>query len=141
MAQSQPFERETFLCAGMPWIKLPGWGLPETEVQALATAIRRAARLLWALHLTFQEGFDKVCASHSASACAKPLIALSARSDLLGRCLLDRSACSTLLPGEHTQLCARWEPEGRRSSATGASSAARSSSTPRRCCSSCGVGV
>ena len=47
-------------CVGLPWVKLPGWGLPEVEVQALATAIRRAARLLWSLHLCFVEGFDLV---------------------------------------------------------------------------------
>lgn len=29
-------------------------------VQALATNIRRVARLLWAVHLSFQDGFDKV---------------------------------------------------------------------------------
>ena len=44
-------------------MKLPGWGLPLVEVQALATAIRRAARLLWSLHLCFAEGFDTVSPS------------------------------------------------------------------------------
>ena len=41
-------------------MKLPGWGLPEAEVQALSTTIRRIARLLWSLHLCFAEGFDTV---------------------------------------------------------------------------------
>lgn len=30
------------------------------ELQALTTCIRRVARLLWSVHLSFQEGFDKV---------------------------------------------------------------------------------
>ena len=41
-------------------MRIPGWGLPEVQVQAMATTIRRAARLLWALHLSFQDGFDSV---------------------------------------------------------------------------------
>lgn len=31
------------------------WTLPQTEMQTLATCVRRLARLLWTLHLTFQE--------------------------------------------------------------------------------------
>ena len=54
-------------CTGMPWVKLPGWGLPEVQMQAMATTIRRAARLLWAVHLSFQEGFDQVCRPPAAS--------------------------------------------------------------------------
>lgn len=30
------------------------------SLQTLATCIRRVARLLWSVHLSFQEGFDKV---------------------------------------------------------------------------------
>ena len=61
-APSRSLAVEMQLCsAGLPWVRLPGcWGLPEVQMQCLATAIRRAARLLWALHLSFQEGFDTV---------------------------------------------------------------------------------
>lgn len=31
------------------------WSLPQTEMQTLATCVRKLARLLWTLHLTFQE--------------------------------------------------------------------------------------
>ena len=57
---------------GVLWLQLGSWCLPEAPLQALATAVRRTARLLWTLHLTFQEGFDEVCrlrpfAAHQSS--------------------------------------------------------------------------
>ena len=45
---------------GIPWKQLGRRILPEQDVQELATCIRRVARLLWAVHLTFQQGFDQV---------------------------------------------------------------------------------
>ena len=46
---------------GLPWLQMGSWALPEKPVQALATSVRRTARLLWTVHLSFQEGFDEVC--------------------------------------------------------------------------------
>lgn len=41
---------------GLPFgCQLGRWTLPQTEMQTLATCVRRLARLLWTLHLTFQE--------------------------------------------------------------------------------------
>lgn len=45
---------------GLPWLQMGSWALPEQPVQALSTSIRRVARLLWMVHLSFQEGFDEV---------------------------------------------------------------------------------
>lgn len=45
---------------GIPWLQLGRRVLPEGDVQELATSIRRVARLLWAVHLSFQQGFDVV---------------------------------------------------------------------------------
>ncbi|KAK9806935.1 hypothetical protein WJX72_007993 [[Myrmecia] bisecta] len=44
---------------GIPWLQLGRWRLPEKDMQHLATSVRKMARLLWALHLTFQEGFGE----------------------------------------------------------------------------------
>ena len=70
---------------GLPWLQLGSWKLPESLVQALATCIRRTARLLWTVHLSFQEGFDEVsrscfCGSAAAwlmwwTACCMQLLA------------------------------------------------------------------
>ena len=32
----------------------------QAEMEALATSVRKVARLLWALHLSFLDGFDEV---------------------------------------------------------------------------------
>ena len=45
---------------GVPWLQLGQRILPDADVQELATCIRRVARLLWAVHLSFQQGFDGV---------------------------------------------------------------------------------
>lgn len=45
---------------GLPWLPLGYWHLPEKEMEALATSVRKVARLLWALHLSFLDGFDEV---------------------------------------------------------------------------------
>lgn len=45
---------------GIPWMHIGRQALPKTDVQELMTCIRRVARLLWAIHLSFQQGFDVV---------------------------------------------------------------------------------
>jgi hypothetical protein len=45
---------------GLPWLPLGWWHLPEKQMAALATSVRKVARLLWALHLSFLDGFDEV---------------------------------------------------------------------------------
>ncbi|KAK9835385.1 hypothetical protein WJX81_006485 [Elliptochloris bilobata] len=35
------------------------WRLPQREMRELATSIRKVARVLWAVHVTFQEGFEE----------------------------------------------------------------------------------
>ncbi|EIE23260.1 hypothetical protein COCSUDRAFT_42167 [Coccomyxa subellipsoidea C-169] len=48
----------------LPWLRMsclgsPGsWRIPQREMHDLATCMRRVARVLWALHVTFQEGFE-----------------------------------------------------------------------------------
>ncbi|CAL8465245.1 g4780 [Coccomyxa elongata] len=48
----------------LPWLRLsclgsPGsWRIPQRKMHDLATCMRRVARVLWALHVTFQEGFE-----------------------------------------------------------------------------------
>ncbi len=45
----------------LPWLRMsclgsPGsWRIPQREMHDLATCMRRVARVLWALHVTFQE--------------------------------------------------------------------------------------
>ncbi|CAL5222233.1 g4567 [Coccomyxa viridis] len=41
-------------CSGLP----SSWRLPQREIKDLATCMRRVARVLWALHVILQEGFD-----------------------------------------------------------------------------------
>ncbi|KAK9805562.1 hypothetical protein WJX72_005167 [[Myrmecia] bisecta] len=43
---------------GIPWVEIGRWKLPQQELSILATSIRKVARVLWALHVTFQEGFE-----------------------------------------------------------------------------------
>lgn len=45
---------------GVPWVQIGRRVLPEADIQELTTCIRRVARLLWAVHLSFQQGFDAV---------------------------------------------------------------------------------
>lgn len=45
---------------GLPWLALGRWHLPEQEMDALATCVRRLARLLWSVHVSFVDGFDEV---------------------------------------------------------------------------------
>eukprot|EP00803_Ostreobium_quekettii_P001150 evm.model.scf_354.3 EVM.evm.TU.scf_354.3 scf_354:8182-14300(-) len=42
---------------GIPWRDLPT--LPEEEISNVAWSIRKCARILWTLHLTFQDGLDE----------------------------------------------------------------------------------
>ena len=86
------------LAAGLIWVHLPGWSLPEVQMQAMATTIRRAARLLWALHLSFQEGFDEVPRPHAAGAVALSCCAL------LGMALCVRAWPRAVKPGPAAEL-------------------------------------
>ena len=45
---------------GTPWWSIGVWQLPTREIETLAVSMRKTARLIWALHLSFQEGFDEV---------------------------------------------------------------------------------
>ncbi len=45
---------------GLPWFPMGKWHLPAKEMDVLATSLRKIARLLWALHLSFLDGFDEV---------------------------------------------------------------------------------
>ena len=50
------FKKHLCFMPGLPFGRQMGrWRLPQTEMQTLATCVRRLARLLWTLHLTFQE--------------------------------------------------------------------------------------
>ena len=50
---------------GLPFgCQLGRWTLPQRELQTLATCVRRLARLLWTLHLTFQEVSQSRLTSH-----------------------------------------------------------------------------
>lgn len=42
---------------GVPWRTAPC--LPEEEIGNVAWSIRKCARILWTLHLTFQDGLDE----------------------------------------------------------------------------------
>lgn len=54
------FKKHLCFLPGLPFgCQLGRWSLPQTEMQTLATCVRKLARLLWTLHLTFQEGFDE----------------------------------------------------------------------------------
>lgn len=53
---------------GLPWLPMGRWHLPEKEMDALATSLRKVARLLWALHLSFLDGFDEVRSYFCSSA-------------------------------------------------------------------------
>ncbi|CAL8462165.1 g1696 [Coccomyxa elongata] len=44
---------------GLPWFPMGRWHLPAKQMDALATSLRKVARLLWALHLSFLDGFDE----------------------------------------------------------------------------------
>ncbi|EIE24279.1 hypothetical protein COCSUDRAFT_41535 [Coccomyxa subellipsoidea C-169] len=44
---------------GLPWFPMGKWHLPAKEMDVLATSLRKIARLLWALHLSFLDGFDE----------------------------------------------------------------------------------
>lgn len=69
------FKKHLCFLPGLPFgAQMGRWSLPQTEMQTLATCVRKLARLLWTLHLTFQE----VCTSaHSQPNC------LSAQAKLL----------------------------------------------------------
>lgn len=45
---------------GLPWLALGRWHLPKQQMDALATCVRRVARLLWSVHVSFMDGFDEV---------------------------------------------------------------------------------
>lgn len=50
------FKKHLCFIPGLPFgVQMGRWSLPQTEMQTLATCVRRLARLLWTLHLTFQE--------------------------------------------------------------------------------------
>ncbi|KAL3144934.1 hypothetical protein ABBQ32_003441 [Trebouxia sp. C0010 RCD-2024] len=54
------FKKHLCFLPGLPFgVQMGRWCLPQTEMQTLATCVRKLARLLWTLHLTFQEGFDE----------------------------------------------------------------------------------
>lgn len=54
------FKKHLCFLPGLPFgCQMGRWRLPQTEMQTLATCVRKLARLLWTLHLTFQEGFDE----------------------------------------------------------------------------------
>ena len=44
----------------------------QAEMEQLATTVRKVARLLWALHLSFLDGFDEVWSRVVASASVFP---------------------------------------------------------------------
>lgn len=50
------FKKHLCFLPGLPFgVQMGRWCLPQTEMQTLATCVRKLARLLWTLHLTFQE--------------------------------------------------------------------------------------
>jgi hypothetical protein len=50
------FKKHLCFLPGLPFgCQMGRWSLPQTEMQTLATCVRKLARLLWTLHLTFQE--------------------------------------------------------------------------------------
>ena len=54
------FKKHLCFLPGLPFgVQMGRWCLPQTEMQTLSTCVRKLARLLWTLHLTFQE----VCSS------------------------------------------------------------------------------
>ena len=58
---------------GLPWLALGRWHLPKQQMDALATCVRRVARLLWSVHVSFMDGFDEVkrpaSSRHQGSGC------------------------------------------------------------------------
>jgi hypothetical protein len=44
---------------GCLWCQCGGWRLPEKRLQKVGNSVRRVARLLWTLHITFADGFDE----------------------------------------------------------------------------------
>jgi hypothetical protein len=44
-------------------VRIGRWHLPKAEMEGLATTVRKVARLLWALHLSFLDGFDEARSS------------------------------------------------------------------------------
>ncbi|CAL5227833.1 g10862 [Coccomyxa viridis] len=44
---------------GLPWLALGRWHLPKAQMDALATCVRRVARLLWSINVSFVDGFDE----------------------------------------------------------------------------------
>lgn len=48
----------------------PSWRLPQREMRDLATCMRRVARVLWAIHVTFQEVSKHLCVP--LSTCVEP---------------------------------------------------------------------
>eukprot|EP00891_Asterochloris_glomerata_P007742 jgi/Astpho2/7742/fgenesh1_pg.00116_%23_10_t len=44
---------------GISYLQCSKWELPKKEMADLATAVRKLARVLWALHVTFQQGFEE----------------------------------------------------------------------------------
>lgn len=43
---------------GISWLTLGRWRLPQDEMLEVGTAIRKVARVLWSIHVLFNEGFD-----------------------------------------------------------------------------------
>lgn len=43
---------------GIMWFTLGRWRLPKDEMLEVGTAIRKVARVLWSMHILFNEGFD-----------------------------------------------------------------------------------
>ena len=39
----------------IPFVRFSDWKIPEKPMRDLATAVRKVSRVLWALHVTFQE--------------------------------------------------------------------------------------
>ena len=54
------WRRHLCFLPGLPWLALGRWHLPKQQMDALATCVRRVARLLWSVHVSFMDGFDEV---------------------------------------------------------------------------------
>lgn len=69
---------------GLPWFPMGRWHLPAKRMDALATSLRKVARLLWALHLSFLDGFDEVgpisCHCSTLSTCTLAWVWLTSSS-------------------------------------------------------------
>ena len=54
------WRRHLCFLPGLPWLALGRWHLPKQQMDALAPCVRRVARLLWSVHVSFMDGFDEV---------------------------------------------------------------------------------